>query len=616
MGSSISFNWTDFKAGTDVTTIPCLGEKIVSEKKKTGTTLIIKTISEEWSTRAYNSLKRQLALLVANRGAHRDGYKKDPGFNILIDVMDFEGVITDLREDFINAGWGTVTAHINSKHQGVYELNALGIRKRTLTSDRKFPHLSDVKLKIGIFVQDRNQMRDTSVISKTSLSEILSEWGGVQVKLKNFRVFPYGDDDWLKIDEDRGLRRGMPKEELFAFTQTLRDVDPTRVLLSMLSSRSYVGNVEIGTEATHFEMKSNREGFLDSPAFNELKEFTRFAIDWSTIYRDFYMREQAKKELESARGNLTEIAGRSIEQEKTIDVAVDYLQKEIKNISTLLPSKEKRGFEKSFQTATRAILEQDKSSKKELRHLRLVASTSTLLLVFSHEVKSLLGLLENGLSTMHLIDKKLAGKDRPLVTELREQFSVIKERFNELLGLTSLIGVDSKKEEPKKIVLLERIERAENAFQLIIKRYSITLDYKDVPKDLFVGPILEAELFAILLNTLSNSIKSVVAAGGDKKIKIIAKRADGKTIIEILDTGIGISQTRFEDAFIPFIADVDGKLYGNLEKMLNPEDKYIVGTGSGLGLSIVKDIVLSRNGSISFRVPSPGWKAELEVILP
>lgn len=53
-----------------------------------------------------------------------------------------------------------------------------------------------------------------------------------------------------------------------------------------------------------------------------------------------------------------------------------------------------------------------------------------------------------------------------------------------------------------------------------------------------------------------------------------------------------------------------------LSKRLNPEDKYIVGTGSGLGLSIIKEIVQVHKGTISFHEPKGDWKSELEIELP
>ncbi len=87
-------------------------------------------------------------------------------------------------------------------------------------------------------------------------------------------------------------------------------------------------------------------------------------------------------------------------------------------------------------------------------------------------------------------------------------------------------------------------------------------------------------------------------------------------MIRIKDTGVGLNPNQFEEVFIPFIADPGGNLYSNLDQRLNPEDKYIVGTGSGLGLSIVKEIVQIRKGSINFCIPQKPWNAELEIILP
>lgn len=614
--TEVEFEWHKFLAGTDVTDIECPGEVLDSKNGSTGTTLIISNLLDEWTTKGYNYLKRQLAILAANQGARRDDYEDDSGFNILIEAPQFEETARDLRQDLINAGWGTLTAHINDNHQAVCKLKAMGIGKRTITSKQTFRHLNDISLKIGIMVQDREQMRDKSIISKSNLREILYDWGGVQIRYRGFRVYPYGDEDWLEIDRDRGLRKTTPKDELYAFAQTLQGIDPSRALLNMLSMNNYVGNVEIGFKATGFELKVSREGFLQSEAFTELKSFVRFAIDWSTIIRDFYLREVARKDSETARKNLEQAFNKPIPPGKVVETAVSYLKEEVNNLTYLLPPREKKQVETAFYKTTDAILKHEQSNKEELGHLRLIASTSTLLLIFSHEVKSLLGLLENSRNTLRIIENKLSDKDRKLVDELVEGLASYKTRLNELLSMTSLIGVDSRKAKPQKLALLDRIEKAVKAYQLIIDSYDIDIKYDDVPKNIVVGPILEAELYAILLNILSNSIKSVIAAGEDKKIKITAERTNGKTIIRVKDTGLGLEPSQYEDVFIPFIADIDGKLYNRLEHRLNPEDKYIVGTGSGLGLSIVREIVQVREGTVAFRNPKGSWKAELEVLLP
>jgi signal transduction histidine kinase len=86
--------------------------------------------------------------------------------------------------------------------------------------------------------------------------------------------------------------------------------------------------------------------------------------------------------------------------------------------------------------------------------------------------------------------------------------------------------------------------------------------------------------------------------------------------IVIQDSGIGLAEGRFREVFLPFVSDPDGILYENLEARLNPEDNIIVGTGSGLGLGIVNEIVKAKGGSVSFRQPDSGWATKLQILLP
>ncbi|MDR3696470.1 ATP-binding protein, partial [Mucilaginibacter sp.] len=173
--TSVEFPWTEFEPGTDVTNIECEGVKENIQDAITGTTLIITGIAEEWNLRGWNVLKRQLSVLSANTGTQRKGFEHDPGFTIKITAPAFEGGIRDIRDDFLNSGWGTLTATMNKSHQAVCKLEALGIGSRTITSTVKFPHLSDVSLTLGIMVDDRSQMRNTSTLSIGTLQQILPD---------------------------------------------------------------------------------------------------------------------------------------------------------------------------------------------------------------------------------------------------------------------------------------------------------------------------------------------------------------------------------------------------------------------------------------------------------
>jgi len=613
----VEFPWTEFLPGEDITTIRCPGSQKAIENEETGTKLIISGVPDEWTNRGYNWLKRQIAVLAANRGARRKGFQEDPGFNVKIISPGFEGGIQDIRSKLINAGWGTLIAKINNEYHAVCELDALGIGKRKIISSTKFDQLQDITLEIAIIVDDRSQIRDHNILSLGTLEEILPYWGGVQVRHKGFRVYPYGDDDWLDIDKSRGIRKAKPdKDELFVFAQTLKGIEPSRSMLNMLSMRNYVGNVEIGEAALGFEPKLNREGFVSSRAFDQLKEFVRFAIDWGTILREYYIREETLKVALIAKDKYEGLIGEKVEQSKVIESALNHLKYEAKVLSFDLAPPQRREFEVMFESATDVIRKQHAANQVELAHLRLVASTSTLLLIFSHEVKSLLGVLEQSKSSLEILARELSPKQKSEVESMSKNFSELKDRLSELLSLTSLVGGDKRRAKAGQVALLERVKKVEKVFELITHKYDINIDHKEIPNNIVFKNILEAEVYSVLLNVMSNSIKSVIAGGKNRKIQLVAERTNGMNVITIRDTGIGIDPARFEEVFIPFISDPDGKLYENLDKRLNPEDNMIVGSGSGLGLGIVKEIINAHGGSIKFKNPTTDWNAELEIKLP
>ena len=96
--------------------------------------------------------------------------------------------------------------------------------------------IPSVSSRIGIMPAIREEMRDTRVVSKTTVSEILKDWGGVYVRYKGFRVYPYGEpgNDWLNIDSDRASRKTALSPILQPFAAKLRGVNPQRALLSLL----------------------------------------------------------------------------------------------------------------------------------------------------------------------------------------------------------------------------------------------------------------------------------------------------------------------------------------------------------------------------------------------
>lgn len=619
----IEFPWTKYSPGTDVTQIKCNGEVSTSKTGRTGTALIITGATrDEWTERGFNFVKRQLTLLSANRGALRIGYSPDPGFNIKITANGESIETKDLREEIIESGWGTLTGRVDATGKAVYKLDALRIGSKETTGDRKFPELKGVNFKVGIIPYIKEHLRNPKILSKKITNEILDEWSGIQIRLHGFRVFPYGEDDWLSIERDRSLSKStFDSKNLLVIAKNLKIDKPGRAALHMLSNKGYFGQVDLPDNIKGFEPKANREGFLADPAIDSLKEFVRYGIDWSTIYRAYFDQLEARKKTEKAHETFEAVSGKKAESDAIVKTALNYIETEVENISKLIPAEKRQSFKKilsSVKTAHSAIIHHETSSQEELRHLRLIASTSSLLLIFSHEVKSLLGMLESSRSVVKGIANRLPQKDKAIILGVADRLEETKLRFSELLGLTYLIGVDSKSAREERLALKEHIAKSIRCFDLIKTRYRITIDGADViPMSILVGPLLEAELYALLLNVLSNSIKSVIASGvKDKKILFEAEKTTTGTVLRIHDNGVGLSESNFEEAFIPFVSDPDKRLYSGLTANLNPEDRGILGTGSGLGLTIVRDILKLRGGKIEFKPPLKGWKAQIEVTLP
>jgi len=619
--TEVTFNWEDYKPGTEVTKINCPGETTITKEGKTGTILIIQGGDyERWNQRSWNALKRQMVVLVANRGTKRQGFEEDPGFNITLLTDKFEDeVVTNPREQLMKAGWGTLKIDVEKDGTLKCSLNAKKIGERSYTLTEAYPELAGTTAEIAILPDDKSQFRNTSVLSLGSLKKILLEWGGVFVKQRGFRIYPFGSpgDDWLYIDRDRGRRLGQTEYDVLrGLADRLKGVDSSRALLNMLSSYSYVGGVEVASpDMKYFEMKASREGFVGEECITVLRKAIRFAIDWSTIYRDYYLRLVEKEETEARRAEFEEAAKIKAEPGKIIETAAEYIKHEVQQISQKLP-KEERQASKAVIKASEAILQSDKSSKEELRHLRLVASTSSLLLIFTHDVSGLLGNLDQYVTSLSIIRGKLTGDVANKIGRMQEELGDMKHRFKELLEMTSLISVDSKRAKALEIALKDRVEKAIGCYKLVKQKYDIDINCDKIPNQLKTGEILEAELYSILLNVLSNSIKAVIAKGGNKRIMITAEKVNEGTKLNILDTGVGVDLKSSEELFVPFIADPHGKMYSLLEKKINPEDRYIVGMGSGLGLSIVRDIVNIHKGKIEFQPAKGEWQTNLEIILP
>jgi signal transduction histidine kinase len=110
-----------------------------------------------------------------------------------------------------------------------------------------------------------------------------------------------------------------------------------------------------------------------------------------------------------------------------------------------------------------------------------------------------------------------------------------------------------------------------------------------------------SELVSVLHNLMSNAVKAV-RGQHRRQIEVTGFIEDAMVHILFLDSGKGLTRSRWEEVFEPFESDSE------------PDIKF--GVGTGLGLKIVRDIVRSYDGEARFCEPPDDWTTCVEITLP
>jgi signal transduction histidine kinase len=116
--------------------------------------------------------------------------------------------------------------------------------------------------------------------------------------------------------------------------------------------------------------------------------------------------------------------------------------------------------------------------------------------------------------------------------------------------------------------------------------------HRDAPDDLPALMCDEEQLTQVVLNLTMNAVQAM-PDGGD--IRLTAARRDGGIVIRVKDEGTGIPSEQLDRIFDPFFTTKDG--------------------GTGLGLSVVHQIVSHHGGTVSAE-PNPGRGMTFSVFFP
>lgn len=218
------------------------------------------------------------------------------------------------------------------------------------------------------------------------------------------------------------------------------------------------------------------------------------------------------------------------------------------------------------------------------------------LATLAHELRNPLAPLRNGLQIMKL------AKDNPEVVEqaramMERQLGQMVHLIDDLLDLSRVSR--GKIELRKSRVELAAVVRQamENSRPGIEERgHELDVDFADVPLSIDGDPTRLAQVFSNLLN---NAAK-FTGRGGHLRISVA--RRGGEAVVCVKDDGMGIPSPMLESVFDIFT-------------QVDPNRMKAQG-GLGIGLSLVKKLVLLHGGRVEARSGGPGQGSEFVVTLP
>jgi signal transduction histidine kinase len=582
----------------DVQSVPVVYERTsVGPNVATGLTLKMTEARDAWTDIAMRELQRDV-LRVVNPlfgpvESRAKGRRADPGFSVQFDAPEFPRFTGGLDEEFLKTAVAVLTGEVDEHGKARFHVRFR--RRHDEAKPQEFgwspsgppcSGIASISMLLHYFSFTTDEYEEAN-FGLHEARDLGREYGGVGIRLDRFRIMPYGTkgDDWLHLDEDRARRWTTTPGELEGAAKGLE-----RPMLLLPGNMQLFGQVQLSRRLhPQFRIAADREGLVEDEAFQELWRFVRMGIDWLTV--------------QYARRSVERRAMRSAQRRVKRQSPTQLLETTKMSLTTL---GEKIGVEKTrevlhlLDTASEAIAEQEQERIGELQMLRVLASTGTMVSVIDHQLLEVLNGLRAKTNRLGRLVNRLPAEQRP---ELEKELGNLGKWIDDARQLADLLGMMAGRTARTRRLphnVRELVRDFLSAFESYAKDYGIDLQ-NGVPSELISPPMYRCELGAILLNLLTNALKWVLKSS-KREVSVTAQSRRNNMVIQVSDTGSGADPEKWDEYFRPFVSE--------------SEPDIELGTGTGMGLTIVRDLVELYGGDARFIPPAAGWSTTVEVRIP
>jgi signal transduction histidine kinase len=579
----------------------------VAESSPTGTTLEIRKLKTSTRFAGKSSLRADVLRIVSPlsgleagrfKGSHK-GSKRDPGFRVVLpgDTKDEPGGV-NLAELVLRNYWARLQIDLKGKHLIFTVSIASQDKPKTLRVKVSTAISAGFIADIRYFPRRKGVFAGKGVDGRKAWQWV-RENHGVAVVDHGFRIVPYGYavDDWLHLDLDKSHSernwRAPISKKYFPISVPVRSRPADNPALYLPYNFQLVGAVFVESKQAAGKASEkdlipsmDREGFLTNDGFSELVHFVRAGVEFLAL--------QDKREIDK---RLDREAREATEEARE---GVRHAIEEIKRSPTLTPQ-DKARITKVYRKLADRIDEVEEYNVQARRSLMTMSLLGVVAGFMTHETKSIVFEMEKAVEIVASLAKK-HGDLSGIATELDKRLIAFKGQLE--YSQMFLEGVRTG--QVVRMSAAGQIRHVLKRFEAFAVDHGITVTWEAATN--VETPSLSPPVYSgVLLNLYTNALKAVLSVRSsirDPKIAIRAWNENGMHRVEISDNGVGIPLELRKRVWDP--------LYTTTSDTGNP-----LGSGMGLGLTLIKHVVEDSGGKITLvEDPPPGFNTCFRVAYP